>query len=145
MEPRGKKYPAEGIDVYYEPRTCIHAAECVRGLPDVFVPDARPWIRPANAPAEVLARVIERCPTGALHYVRRDGGAEEAMPTTDVISLVSGGPLYVRGDITLELPDGTVVRKDTRIALCRCGHSKNKPFCDNSHIALGGQAILPVT
>ena len=45
MELRGKKYPAEGIDVYYEPRTCIHAAECVHGLPDVFVPDARPWIR----------------------------------------------------------------------------------------------------
>jgi uncharacterized Fe-S cluster protein YjdI len=135
MEVRGKRYPAPAIDVYYEPRTCIHAAECVRGLPNVFNKDARPWIQPEHASPDDLARVIERCPTGALHYVRKDGGAPEAVPATDTISLVFGGPLYVRGDVTLQLPVDTVVRKDTRMALCRCGHSQNKPFCDNSHLA----------
>jgi CDGSH-type Zn-finger protein len=39
----------------------------------------------------------------------------------------------VRGDIEILAPDGTVLRRDTRLALCRCGGSEHKPFCDNSH------------
>ena len=133
MEPAGKKYSAPGIDLYFEPRLCIHAERCVHGAPSVFDPSLKPWIRPANAAPDELARVVEQCPTGALHYVRRDGGAAEEVPEEDVVMLTRGGPLYVRGDITLQSADGTVVRKDSRMALCRCGNSKNKPFCDNSH------------
>ena|ERR1700686_318892 len=128
-----KKYAGNDIDVFYEPALCIHAARCVQGLPNVFDAAKRPWIQPLNAEADALAAVIERCPSGALHYARPDGGAETA-DGADSISLVTRGPLYVRGDITLQLPDGTLVRHDTRLALCRCGQSKNKPYCDNSHI-----------
>jgi uncharacterized Fe-S cluster protein YjdI len=128
-----KKYTGNGIDVFYEPALCIHAARCVHGLPDVFDPQKRPWIQPVNASADALAEVISRCPSGALHYERADGDAETA-DSADSVSLVARGPLYVRGDITMNLPDGTLVRHDTRLALCRCGHSKNKPYCDNSHI-----------
>ncbi|HVS30344.1 MAG TPA: diguanylate cyclase [Thermoanaerobaculia bacterium] len=135
MEPRGRKYSAPGIDVYFEARLCIHAAQCVSGLPAVFDPTAKPWINPANSSPQPLADAIERCPTGALHYVRRDGGAEEVPPPSDSVSLVTGGPLYIKGDITLENVDGTEVRRDSRMALCRCGQSRNKPFCDNSHLA----------
>jgi diguanylate cyclase (GGDEF)-like protein len=134
MEPAGKKYSAQGIDVYFEPRLCIHAEQCVRGAPAVFNPTLKPWIRPGNSAADELARVVETCPTGALHYVRRDGGAAEELPEEDVVMLTNGGPLYVRGDVTLRAADGTVVRRDTRMALCRCGLSENKPFCDNSHL-----------
>jgi uncharacterized Fe-S cluster protein YjdI len=137
MEPRGKKYSAPDIDVYYEPRLCIHAHRCVDGAPAVFDPNARPWIQPANATADQLAAVVERCPTGALHFVRKDGGAAEEPVDGDSISLVTNGPLYVRGDVTLVLQNGTAVRHDTRVALCRCGHSQNKPFCDNSHKTAG--------
>ncbi len=135
MEPRGKKYSAPDINVYYEARLCIHARRCVEGAPTVFDPNVRPWIQPANASADQLADVVERCPTGALHFVRRDGGAAEVPASEDSIALVANGPLYVRGDVTLVLQDGTPVRQDTRLALCRCGHSQNKPFCDNSHKA----------
>jgi len=128
-----KKYAGNGIDVFFEPALCIHAARCVHGLPDVFDPAKRPWIQPQNADADALASVIERCPSGALHYARAEGEPEVA-DSSDTVSLVASGPLYVRGDITLKLQDGTVVRQDTRLALCRCGDSKNKPFCDNSHI-----------
>ena len=131
--PRGKRYSSETIDVYFDPRTCIHAAECVRGLPAVFVPTARPWITTANATAGELVSVIERCPTGALHYVRKDGGTEERPDGTTSIRTIARGPLYVRGEVELRNFDGTLVRRDTRVALCRCGASKNKPFCDNSH------------
>jgi uncharacterized Fe-S cluster protein YjdI len=131
---QAKKYSGHGIDVFYEPRLCIHAARCVSGLPHVFDPAARPWIQPLNAGAEELSAVVEQCPTGALHYVRADSVAE-AVPADARITIVNNGPMYVHGDITLQLPDGTLVRHDTRLALCRCGHSSNRPYCDNSHVA----------
>src|ERR1700682_1566784 len=131
-----KKYTGDGIDVFFEPRLCIHAARCVAGLPDVFDPQKRPWIQPMNATADALADVVSRCPTGALHYQRNDGIAEVPDDVAGM-TVVANGPLYVRGDVTLTLPDGSVVRHDTRIALCRCGDSKNKPYCDNSHVAKG--------
>jgi uncharacterized Fe-S cluster protein YjdI/CDGSH-type Zn-finger protein len=130
-----RKYSGDGIDVFYEAPLCIHAKECVHGLPDVFDPEKRPWIEPRNAPAAALVTTIERCPTGALHYELADGAPEA--PDASSVRLVPNGPLYVRGDVTLRLPDGTIVRHDTRLALCRCGDSKNKPYCDNSHIAAG--------
>ena len=128
-----RKYSGDRIDVFFEAALCIHAKECVHGLPDVFDPVKRPWIQPMNASADALAETIHRCPTGALHYERGDG-TSEAADVGDSMTLVPNGPLYVRGDVTLRLPDGTLVRHDTRIALCRCGQSKNKPYCDNSHI-----------
>lgn len=127
---QGKKYSGEGIDVFFDARRCIHAKRCVNGLPDVFDPERRPWIQPHNASAEALDAVVRECPTGALHT-----SWPEQPDATDSIRIVENGPLYLRGDITLTLQDGTVVQHDTRMALCRCGDSKNKPFCDNSHIA----------
>jgi uncharacterized Fe-S cluster protein YjdI len=129
-----RTYSGDGIDVFFEPALCIHAARCVHGLPNVFDVKMRPWIQPRNASPDVLAETIQQCPTGALHYTRADG-LNETADAADSVTTVAGGPLYVRGDVTLKLPDGTVVRHDTRLALCRCGSSKNKPYCDNSHIA----------
>ncbi|MEV7864602.1 (4Fe-4S)-binding protein [Streptomyces sp. NPDC088124] len=69
-----RAYRAESITVTFEAGRCLHAAECVRGLPEVFDPGARPWIRPDRAPAERLAEVVRRCPSGALQYELVEGG-----------------------------------------------------------------------
>jgi CDGSH-type Zn-finger protein/uncharacterized Fe-S cluster protein YjdI len=127
------EYYGEAIDVQYEVRRCIHAEECVRGLPAVFDRNRRPWVLPDAAEAGEIVEVILRCPTGALHFKRKDGGAEEPVPEDNTISVRANGPHYVRGDVTLIRHDGEVLLKDTRAALCRCGSSHNKPFCDNSH------------
>ncbi|MEU5937297.1 (4Fe-4S)-binding protein [Micromonospora sp. NPDC047187] len=71
-----KAYKGQKITVTFEARRCLHAAECVRGLPEVFDTDQRPWIRPDGAEAERLAEVVRRCPSGALQYELVDGGAE---------------------------------------------------------------------
>ncbi|MET8203716.1 (4Fe-4S)-binding protein [Micromonospora taraxaci] len=71
-----KTYEGQKITVTFEARRCLHAAECVRGLPEVFDPGQRPWIRPDGAEAERLAEVVRRCPSGALQYELVDGGAE---------------------------------------------------------------------
>ncbi|WP_279516085.1 (4Fe-4S)-binding protein [Micromonospora sp. DH14] len=73
----GKKtYEGKKITVTFEARRCRHAAECVRGLPEVFDTGQRPWIRPEGAEAERLAEVVRRCPSGALQYELVDGRAE---------------------------------------------------------------------
>lgn len=132
-----RTYRGTSLAVHYDAKRCIHAAECVHGLPAVFDPDRRPWIEPDGAsPADLIA-VVERCPTGALHYERADGGAPEAAPGENVVRVSPDGPLYVRGEIAVESHDGRTVQADTRIALCRCGASQNKPFCDGRHEAAG--------
>ncbi|MSQ10621.1 MAG: CDGSH iron-sulfur domain-containing protein [Dehalococcoidia bacterium] len=49
----------------------------------------------------------------------------------------SDDPYLVRGNVTLSDGDGNLIERGTRYTLCRCGHSGNKPFCDNSHVLAG--------
>ena len=77
-----KGYAGDGIVIHFEARRCIHAAECVSHLPTVFDIDSRPWIDATGDTAEQIARVIRRCPSRALTYVRTDGGLPESVPTT---------------------------------------------------------------
>lgn len=126
-------FESEAIVVTWSRARCIHAAECVRQLPEVFEPGRKPWVRPERAHADEVARVVARCPTGALHAERRDGGPPEAPAEKNVVYASRSGPLYLRGRIEVLHADGTRVVEDLRVALCRCGASRNKPFCDNSH------------
>lgn len=143
MDEKIRAYEGDDVIVRYSVRRCIHAEECVHGLPGVFDPQQRPWIDPDGAPADAVAAVILRCPTGALHYERKDGGAEEPIPEENTIRVAPDGPLYVRGDLEITTPDGTVLLRETRAALCRCGASKIKPFCDNSHEDIGFTTAPP--
>lgn len=133
MQSKISKYESDDIDVSYDVKRCIHAEECVKRLRVVFDPNKRPWIQPQHAPADELAETIHHCPTGALHYTRKDTNQQEAIPQENTIRIVPNGPLYVRGDATIITSEGETLLQDTRIALCRCGASKNKPLCDNSH------------
>lgn len=71
-----KHYEGEQIEVTYDTARCLHAAECVRGLPAVFDTTKRPWVNPDAVDGDQLAAVIRRCPTGALHYTLRSGEPE---------------------------------------------------------------------
>jgi Iron-binding zinc finger CDGSH type. len=71
-------------------------------------------------------------PHGALHFVRHDGAAQEAPDVPATATPIRNGPLYVRGDVELRALDGTVVRRDTRLSICRCGLAAKIPLCDNS-------------
>jgi CDGSH-type Zn-finger protein len=76
--------------------------------------------------------VVPRCPTGALHLTR-NGEDPEPTPDANRISIAPNGPLYVHADAELIDSDGETLLTDTRMALCRCGRSENKPLCDCSH------------
>src|SRR5262245_60814869 len=131
-EPRRKAYTADGITVYWEPRLCIHAGHCFKNLGAVFQPWDTPWVKPERADPERIAEVVRKCPTGALQFETAAG--PEAPPETLEVTVIPDGPLYVRGNFELQDDTGGVVRRATRLALCRCGQSKNKPYCDNTHL-----------
>lgn len=123
----GKAYTGERITVYFDANRCRHFAECVRGLPHVFDTSQRPWISPEGAPADQVADVIRRCPSGALHYTGTAVGEETPdVPTT--VTVVPGGPFLARGDLRIVLGNETIA--ETRAALCACGRSGRQPFCD---------------
>ena len=127
------RYEGDGIVITYEARRCIHAEQCVHGLPAVFDSKRKPWVEPSAAKADSIARVIERCPTGALQYERKDGGAQEAPPPKNTIRVAPDGPLYLHGRVRVNAANGQPLAREMRVALCRCGKSALKPFCDGSH------------
>src|SRR5258705_5652499 len=91
-------FEAAGITVTWSRRRCIHAADCVMNLPTVFEPGRRPWVDPSQASPSAVARVVLRCPTGALHFERKDGGEPEPVPLVITVLLCGKRPLMLRGD-----------------------------------------------
>lgn len=130
---KSREYVGQFIKISFDTGRCIHAAECVRGLPDVFNPDRKPWVEPDAASADAIAAVIRKCPTGALHYESADSDQVEQAPDTNLVRIARDGPLYVHAKARVADSAGALVISDTRVALCRCGESENKPFCDGRH------------
>jgi CDGSH-type Zn-finger protein len=129
---RVKDYTGERITIHDNRGVCSHAEYCVRESPEVFQFDARPWIRPdADAP-EKTALTIEKCPSGALSYTR-DGVLHKDLERSPSMYIAKNGPYDVVGSPELRDPDGNVPESGEHYALCRCGRSKNKPFCDGAH------------
>jgi CDGSH-type Zn-finger protein/uncharacterized Fe-S cluster protein YjdI len=124
---------AESMTMLFDQKKCIHSRWCVTWAPQVFLPNVvGPWILPDELDVELLAGIAHVCPSGAIRYRRKDGRPEEQAPVVNTISIREGGPYAVRAEIHLDGADPTFYRA----TLCRCGASKNKPFCDSSHHAI---------
>ncbi len=128
-----RKYSNDEISVFWDSAKCIHARECVKGLPQVFNREQRPWVNMQGTSSEDIMRVIDRCPSGALSYEKaKDAGKPAAR-----IKVVKNGPLLVEGSCALVDQEGKEAARCGPFALCRCGGSKNKPFCDGTHVKMG--------
>lgn len=128
-----RDYQGDGITVHWEPALCIHVANCIRRLPGVFKPMSRPWVDLSAADADAIAEAVRSCPSGALRYERNDGGPQEPLEEPPAIEARPNGPYFVRGAVRVLDVDGSVLEVGPRAALCRCGGSGNKPFCDGTH------------
>jgi uncharacterized Fe-S cluster protein YjdI len=132
---RLQTYTTDAITVTFDPNRCIHAAECIRTAPLVFDSRRLRWIQPDLGDQALIAAAVHRCPTGALAFTLPNGSAEA--PDASEIRPAPNGPLYVRGETRVETEDGRLIAEGFRIALCRCGATKNAPFCDGSHREAG--------
>jgi CDGSH-type Zn-finger protein/uncharacterized Fe-S cluster protein YjdI len=120
---------ADDIVVRFSAKRCIHARFCVTKAPTVFLANVEgPWIHPETMAAEELSAVSRECPSGAIQYHRKDGHADEAAPPVNLASVREGGPYALRAPLLI---NGEAI--GYRATLCRCGASKNKPYCDGSH------------
>lgn len=142
MTARVHVYEGTDVTVTFDRARCIHHAHCVRHLPAVFDTSKRPWVQPDNADSAAVLAIVAACPTGALHATHRDGHTADAAhsPAVVHVQVTAHGPLFVRGDAVVLNADDTLLATDARIALCRCGLSERKPFCDNTHRRAGWTA-----
>jgi CDGSH-type Zn-finger protein/uncharacterized Fe-S cluster protein YjdI len=126
----------DAITLRFDPARCIHSRQCVLNAPAVFLANVQgPWLHPEQDTVEHLVHVARSCPSGAITWRRHDGGAEESAPQVNVIIVRENGPYAVQAALQI---DGRATLY--RATLCRCGQSKNKPFCDNAHRETGFRA-----
>lgn len=126
-------YTGGAADVAWDERLCIHVGECGRASDELFVGGREPWCEPDRVPVDDALEVVRRCPSGALSVRRKDGGDPERAPPRNTAVVSNRGPLYLRGELRIEGAADDMEGVRFRAALCRCGASKRKPFCDNSH------------
>lgn len=127
---RGKR-----ITIHFDGQRCVHSRNCVLGNPNVFVPNADgEWLHPDAAGAEEVEAIVRSCPSGALTFERSDAAAEAA-PEVNTVRVREDGPLAFHAECSI-----AGQAQPWRVTLCRCGLSKRKPFCDNSHKQAGFRA-----
>jgi CDGSH-type Zn-finger protein len=129
-------YAGKRITIFDNRAICSHAAYCTDELAAVFRHRDTPWIDPDGASIEQIVAQIKKCPSGALSYAI-DGIEAESPLRAPLVTVTDNGPYAVTGGIELmgvKFGDGASTEHYT---LCRCGASKNKPFCDGSHWDVG--------
>lgn len=131
-----KTYAAGDVTIVWQPALCIHSEKCYHGLPAVFDPKRRPWIQADAASTEAIVAQVRSCPSGALSIESGDKatGQKQGAVRAEVLR---DGPLLVQGNITVVDAAGKATEREGATAFCRCGASKNKPYCDGSHKAIG--------
>jgi uncharacterized Fe-S cluster protein YjdI len=136
-----KTYKKDDLIINWQPEKCIHSTKCwkgVEGLMSVFNPMEKPWIKPENESKERIIEQIKKCPSGALSYdlMNSNEPVRSNKSASTIVEVTQNGPLLVHGKIQVKHNDAIVEKLQTT-ALCRCGASKNKPYCDGQHRAIG--------
>ena len=129
-----KEYSNGEVTVVWEAEKCIHSAMCVKGLPNVFKPNDRPWINIDAATSEDLVNTVKKCPSGALSFYLNDKTDMTSQKLETQVEILENGPLLVYGTLYITHKDGKKETKNRTTAFCRCGASQNKPYCDGAHV-----------
>lgn len=125
-------YEGKEITIHDNRGVCSHRGHCTTYGPKVFRRRQKPWIHPDAQESEETARVIRLCPSGALSYTK-EGVLYKDWDHEPGVIVSKDGPYDVQGSVELRDPDGNKPESDEHYTLCRCGHAKNKPFCDGRH------------
>jgi len=143
MSERKKTYSNEDITVIWKPDVCIHSTKCWKASLSVFNPKRRPWIDINAGTTDEIIKIVDNCPSGALSYERNKKMNEkktqpaQSQQSQTTVQVNKGGPYLIKGKFVFVGADGKEEIKEGSVALCRCGGSNNKPFCDGIHRKIG--------
>lgn len=129
-----KEYTNGEVTITWESEKCIHSAICVKGLPNVFQPKEKPWIKIDAAKTQALIAQVKQCPSGALGYYMTNENDNTAERMETKVEVLENGPLLVYGTLKVTHKNGNSETKNRTTAFCRCGASDNKPYCDGAHV-----------
>lgn len=129
-----QQFRGQCIAIHDNRAICSHAGVCTDNLPGVFRLGQEPWVEADGAEAAAIVALVARCPSGALSCTV-DNPTPPAEPQPQLVTVSKNGPYLVSGSLPL-IADGAQPYRPGRYALCRCGASKNKPFCDGTHWAM---------
>ena len=124
-------YAGSKITIHDNRAICAHAGRCTAGLPAVWRMQVEPWIDADGAEADAIIETVRKCPSGALSY-SVEGVEFRDQDREPMVTVSQDGPYVVTGGIGLDVPRGEGASTE-HYTLCRCGGSKNKPFCDGTH------------
>ncbi len=135
----------EKLVLEFDGKACMHSRFCVMGAPNTFLGNVDgPWLYPDDTPPDVLYAIARQCASGAIRVHRKDGGQEVQPPPVNVLRVIENGPLTFHADLNIHEPEGSLAAESdgegVNRALCRCGASNNKPYCDGSHHKIEFQA-----
>jgi len=139
---RRDSYVGQSVTVLDNRGTCQHSGLCTDRLASVFHLGQEPFVTPSGGRLDEIVRAVRDCPSGALSYAMDTVEAREqvdyAGQREPAIEVSQDGPYRITGGIPLVAADGGDVARNAgssreHYALCRCGHSQNKPFCSGMH------------
>ncbi len=162
-DPRDRQYTNGEITVFWKPSKCIHATTCFRELIEVFNPGRRPWVNMEGAPTRKITEVVNKCPTQSIYWkynkdlseseilAQRTVNKDEVTPNTINkpakekktrvkpvnVRIMKDGPIVVEGKFRILGKDGLELKPSVMTSFCRCGHSKDMPYCDGTHRKIG--------
>ena len=131
-----KNYIGKTITIHDNRGICAHAGHCTNNLASVFKLNEEPWIDPDGAAVDKIIDTIRECPSGALSY-SIDEVEHRDQERQTMVTVTKDGPYAVTGGIELIGQVQGEGASTEHYTLCRCGGSKNKPFCDGTHWEIG--------
>jgi CDGSH-type Zn-finger protein len=139
---RRDTYVGQPLTVFDNRSVCQHSGYCTDRLATVFQVDQEPFVTPSGGRMDEIMRAVRDCPSGALSYgidgVEARSHVDHHGERAPAIEVTRDGPYRITGEIPLGDGDGTDHARNEgasreHYALCRCGHSQNKPFCSGMH------------
>lgn len=143
---KSKSYYNDEITVFWRPERCIHSANCLVGLPGVFDSSERPWINIRGASSKEIIKTVDTCPSRALLHLKnanfplrkRRKKLNKVTPKFARVQILKNGPAIISGNFVLRDSSKKKIKLQTeKAAICRCGASLKKPFCDGTHLSIG--------
>jgi CDGSH-type Zn-finger protein/truncated hemoglobin YjbI len=139
---RRDAYPGFMVTVFDNRGICQHSGYCTDRLPVAFRVDKEPFVAPNGARLDEIIEAVRACPSGALSLAIDGHEARDLVDwhdqRTSTILVTRDGPYRITGSVPVVDESGEPVPRNEGVslehyALCRCGHSQNKPFCSGMH------------